>query len=289
VVARFLDDPKSEALANPKNCDPNLIKFKKLLELWQCFLVRMNTVTAVQPHSLYQPANRGWIHKEYSRMKKILLASCFALGLATTPVSADVIPGTFTSDHCDGGCGPQPGGFATITGVDNGGGSVTLTITPLNGNGLVNTGHDTFAFNLIDNPTITYSGLPTGFTVVGGFGSGNLKENAGSIQEDGFQSFEYAINAGGNGANNPFFTPLTFTITGTGLTLASFNELSVPPPNGGDPAFMVIDIISKTTGNTGLVDISSVPGPIVGAGLPGLAMACTGLVALARRRRKLVV
>jgi hypothetical protein len=49
VVARFLDDPKSEALANPKNCDPNLIKFKKLLELWQCFLVRMNTVTAVQP------------------------------------------------------------------------------------------------------------------------------------------------------------------------------------------------------------------------------------------------
>jgi hypothetical protein len=219
-------------------------------------------------------------------MKRLFLASVVALGFATTPASADVIPGTFTSDHCTGGCGPQPGGFATITGVDNGGGSVTLTITPLNGNGLVNTGHDTFAFNLIGDPTITYSGLPSGFTVVNGFGSGNLSENAGSIQEDGFQSFEYAINAGGNGANNPIFTPLTFTITGTGLALASFNELSVPPPNGGDPAFMVIDIISKTTGNTGLVDVSAVPGPVIGAGLPGLISACIGLFGLNRWRRR---
>jgi len=231
-------------------------------------------------------------------MKQLLLAGTLLAGL-TLGASTGAMAATFTSDHCSGpggattgGCGPQANGFATIEGVQGTDG-VTITISPLNGNGLINAGQTTFTFNLVGNPTITYSNLPTGFTVVGGTGTGGLTQNASVIHQDGFGNFEYGIDyTGANGANNPLLTPITFTVSdGVGFGLGNFAELST----GGDvAAFFALDIISATTGRTGLVDccvgqptpFSAVPGPIVGAGLPGLVTACIGLVFMGRRRRQ---
>jgi hypothetical protein len=222
-------------------------------------------------------------------MMKTLLTAAVLLGTAVlSPVGA----ATFTSDHCTGGCGDgsatgQPGGFATITGAETAPDTVVITITPLNGNTIVGSGLTTFTFNLTTNVAITYSPLPTGFDVVN---SGNNTQVAGEIHNNGFGIFEYGIDYNPNGAPG-FSGPLTFTLTGAGLTLDDFAERS----KGGDvAAFFALDILSGTTGKTGLVDCcvgqptpfgAQVPIP---AALPLFAggLGVMGLVGWRRRRKQ---
>jgi hypothetical protein len=108
-----------------------------------------------------------------------------------------------------------------------------------------------------------------------------------------------------------FFDQAVFNLDATAngtANISAFDQFGTPfafvlPLSGSGQNFFTLttaggELISRVafTTTVGLEDVSqirfgnlaAVPGPSVGAGLPGLIAACCGLLALARRRRKLV-
>ena len=93
---------------------------------------------------------------------------------------------------------------------------------------------------------------------------------------------------------------LSFTFNGTAQFLEggafpndlSIGGLGVIAMTGFDPTPGIFGLSSQLGNGTTTVTFSAttvaVPGPVLGAGLPGLVLACGGLLALARRRRQQV-
>jgi hypothetical protein len=196
------------------------------------------------------------------------IAAAMAVGMGDA--RADIVRfGIFTSDHCsptdangqNGSCGvsaSNPGGLLTVTdnqlGVGGAVGTLTFNIQLAPHYVIVGSGFDaSFAFNLSGNPSITYAGVPAGYTIPGG-----NPQSAGSLQVDGFGDFEYGIDRTNNGFPNNGGSSLSFSISGINLDVTDLGELS---SGGNPPALMALDVaLTNASGTaalfTGAIDLT---------------------------------
>jgi hypothetical protein len=240
--------------------------------LWQvnCYLNRPQGVISEQGKDTNM---RTWLGCGRLGLLAVLVGAILAL--AAPAANADSLSFQLTSDHCTGGCLGGAPSAGTITVTSNATGTLIFNVTLNSGFKFVSTGFQTdFGFNLVGNPSITFSGVTTGFA------PNANPETAGSLHMDGAGDFEYGVNctACGSGGSNPQSGPLNFTITGTGLTLASLEK-------NGTSQFFAVDVLGN--GNTGAVDASSpsVPTPEPSSFLL-LGTALTGLAAVGRFARR---
>jgi hypothetical protein len=170
-------------------------------------------------------------------MKKFLagVAAVAALALAG---SAQATIYNLDQDGCSSGCGLSSYGTVTVTGEGTTSLHFVVSLDPTVWFNQAGGGHDTFAWSLVGDPTITVSNLPSTFEA-------NASQAAGSHHENGFGDFGYIVNWVGPPTNNGSLGVQTLTFDVTGLV-----NLTLDP---NDDIFMTVDITRGANGPTGVI------------------------------------
>jgi len=112
----------------------------------------------------------------------------------------------------------------------------------------------------------------------------------GSVQAG--ETFNFFVQTTAGGAFTQLGGAITDTCSFPGGSVAGTDLCRWDAPAGQTRFGVAVEAVSTAgapLGDVLLTSVSTVPGPIVGAGLPGLVAACGVLLALARRRRRFVV
>jgi hypothetical protein len=242
-------------------------------------------------------------------MKSITLVAATALAGALLVVSpaakADVIFGNLTPSPACGPvlgvgsvCGPSEtftGSFGEqvlaqgFLGAPGTSGATNLTLKPVAGNGLAESG-----LGIQNTPNCTTSDCeilpPQSVSVTRLDNTQITAAQIGSVQVG--ETFNFFTQNTAGGAFTLLAANVTNTCMGAGFSVAGTDLCQWNAPAGQfrfGVAVQAVATAGAPLGDILLVSVSSVPGPIVGAGLPGLVAACGGLIALARRRRRQIV
>jgi hypothetical protein len=237
----------------------------------KCTLTSLSAEALIHPIQMLDVSEGVTMTRFASVRASVIGAAVLCAGIGAFPsVSLANLDGTYqiTSTNFGFDCSASCGTVAIAGDTTK---DITFAIDITAANLAIHGIGNTFSFSVSpdSNPTPTV-------TITGNNGTAWASSLTTGVNgsQDGFGKFNDSVNCAGGGTSNACGTTVT-------IDLKSTSNLTLANSSAGFP-FSITLIDTSANGGTGF---GSVPGPVLGAGLPGLLAACGVLVMLGRRRR----